>query len=212
MSDLVVDYIMNRFREELARDSKCERAIPSRFIPTFAICQADRIVHALVAAYDNQVTVDIDTRCIAHDFTPNELGKDIEREHSLLEKYDPSPERMISEPTLAHNSLDEMWDSLAHIEVQLKRSITPLADNKWQTTGSLFQEDASVKGSIKLSPAWFQQGCKGNNHVPKVSALLKDFNPCSIGACAWLNAITIPNAVLSRALAIMHPDLDKEIA
>ncbi|KAF9235307.1 hypothetical protein BU15DRAFT_78140 [Melanogaster broomeanus] len=224
MSDLIADYMMNRFREELACDAERVRALPSRFIPTSAVCEANCIVHGLVAAYKNRVTVNIDARRVAHNLTANEFGKDPDREKKLLEKYDPGPEHLISEPTvvvdeqgcvltwylpgvLLRRLQDEMWDVLEHIKPLLKNSTASSAEHKWRTMTSLFWKDASIKGSIELSPAWFQQGRDGRNHVPEVSALLKASNSLSTRARAWLHEMTVPNAILSAALAVMHPDL-----
>ncbi|KAF9231416.1 hypothetical protein BU15DRAFT_82432 [Melanogaster broomeanus] len=175
MSDLIADYMMNRFREELTCDAEHVRALPSRSIPMSAICEANCIVRGLVTAYKNRVTVDIDARCMANNLTPNEFGKDPDREKKLLERYDPGPDRLISEPTVvvdkqgcvlawylpgvfSRRIQDKMWDVLEHIKPLLKNSTTSSAEQKWHMTPSLFRKDASIKGSIELSPAWFQQG------------------------------------------------------
>jgi hypothetical protein len=44
--------------------------------------------------------VNIDARRMADNLTRNEYGKDAQREQALLDKYDPGPERKISEATL----------------------------------------------------------------------------------------------------------------
>ncbi|KAF8422291.1 hypothetical protein L210DRAFT_3423551, partial [Boletus edulis BED1] len=69
----------------------------------------------------------------------------------------------------------------------------------WRTSADLFKTDAAIKGAINLSPSWFQQG----RHV---SSLLKG-SRTDQSARGWIEANTDQLAILSAAMAIMHPDM-----
>lgn len=79
-----------------------------------------------------------------------------------------------------------------------------------------------VIGAVEMSPAWFQLGhqvrptvvpiehlidaCKGGEHAPEVSALLKESNPDK-GPRRWLEDQWMPITVMSASMMVMHPDL-----
>ncbi|KAI6143502.1 hypothetical protein EDD17DRAFT_1515581 [Pisolithus thermaeus] len=52
----------------------------------------------------------------------------------------------------------QIWNSLSRMAVPLKDSIKPSGTGGWQKDKALFQEIADLKGSIDLSPGWYQQG------------------------------------------------------
>ncbi|KIK78780.1 hypothetical protein PAXRUDRAFT_41725, partial [Paxillus rubicundulus Ve08.2h10] len=52
----------------------------------------------------------------------------------------------------------------------ISRSITSL--RSWRTQEDLFTE-CHIRGTIELSPAWYQQGCMPYRHQPELSVILK---------------------------------------
>ena len=75
----------------------------------------------------------------------------------------------------------------------------------WRSDPALFSTaDGVLKGCLNMSPAWFQMGHTGGDHLPEVSATLKSVN--SSGGRAWLARNAETNALLAAAMAIMHPD------
>ncbi|KAI6167870.1 hypothetical protein EDD17DRAFT_1504047 [Pisolithus thermaeus] len=52
----------------------------------------------------------------------------------------------------------QIWNSLSRMAVPLKDSIKPSGTGGWRKDKALFQEMADLKGSIDLSPGWYQQG------------------------------------------------------
>ncbi|KIK79393.1 hypothetical protein PAXRUDRAFT_161402 [Paxillus rubicundulus Ve08.2h10] len=53
LSDLIAEYMMDRFKGCLLPEGKSDEVIPYPFIPTRAVCEADQIVQELVLAYRN---------------------------------------------------------------------------------------------------------------------------------------------------------------
>ncbi|KIK81290.1 hypothetical protein PAXRUDRAFT_156406 [Paxillus rubicundulus Ve08.2h10] len=53
LSGLIAEHMMDRFKSCLLPDGEGDEVIPSPFIPTRAVCQADWIVQELVLAYQN---------------------------------------------------------------------------------------------------------------------------------------------------------------
>ena len=53
MSDLIAEYMVERFTQCVRSPTGISSALPSLFIPTPAVCDADRIVNMLVRAYKN---------------------------------------------------------------------------------------------------------------------------------------------------------------
>ncbi|KIK72969.1 hypothetical protein PAXRUDRAFT_21381 [Paxillus rubicundulus Ve08.2h10] len=80
----------------------------------------------------------------------------------------------------------------------ISRGIT--SSRSWRTQEDLFME-YQLRGTIELSPAWYQQG-----HQPEVSTILKASH-ADPGPQQWLQAGALQNAILSASLMVMHPDL-----
>ncbi|KAN0094397.1 hypothetical protein V8E55_002684 [Tylopilus felleus] len=87
-----------------------------------------------------------------------------------------------------------MWTIICSLEQVLLSSVST-AKRPWRTHTNFFHPGASLQGCINISPAWFQQGCHGGQSTPKPSAL------------DWLHESREQVAILSGALAIMHPDM-----
>ncbi|KIK72503.1 hypothetical protein PAXRUDRAFT_180535, partial [Paxillus rubicundulus Ve08.2h10] len=75
----------------------------------------------------------------------------------------------------------------------------------WKTQEDLFIESC-IRGTIELSPAWYQQGQVPYRHHPEGSAILKGSH-ADPGPWKWLRAGALQNAILSATLMVMHPDL-----
>ncbi|KAI6156666.1 hypothetical protein BKA82DRAFT_162483 [Pisolithus tinctorius] len=56
-----------------------------------------------------------------------------------------------------------VWNRLHLLREPLWESIKA-SPQAWQTDKSYFRDDAELKGTINLSPAWFQQGCGVGDH------------------------------------------------
>ncbi|KIK73009.1 hypothetical protein PAXRUDRAFT_21329 [Paxillus rubicundulus Ve08.2h10] len=61
--------------------------------------------------------------------------------------------------------------------------------------------ESQIRGTIELSPAWYQQG-----QLPEVSTILKGSH-ADPGPQQWLRAGALQNAILSATLMVMHSDL-----
>lgn len=68
-----------------------------------------------------------------------------------------------------------MWKSLEMLKEPLERSICAAAPStNWRLHEDLFRKTADLKGTINLSPAWFQQG---RNVIPSVGSAYLSFSP-----------------------------------
>ncbi|KIK73373.1 hypothetical protein PAXRUDRAFT_178612, partial [Paxillus rubicundulus Ve08.2h10] len=85
----------------------------------------------------------------------------------------------------------------------ISRSIT--SSRSWRTQEDLFTE-SQIRGTIELSPAWYQQGRVVREIHPKVSAILKGSH-ADPGPWQCLQAGALQNAILSATLMVMHPEL-----
>ncbi|KAF8121181.1 hypothetical protein EV363DRAFT_1406522 [Boletus edulis] len=91
-----------------------------------------------------------------------------------------------------------LWEKMSLLQKPLLNSIQ---GQHWRTSADLFKTDATIKGAINLSPSWFQQG-----RHPEVSSLLKGSRKDQ-SARGWIEANTDQLAILSAAMAIMHPNM-----
>ncbi|KAI6162758.1 hypothetical protein EDD17DRAFT_1507887, partial [Pisolithus thermaeus] len=100
----------------------------------------------------------------------------------------------------------QIWNSLSRMAVPLKDSIKPSGMGGWQKDKALFQEMADLKGSIDLSPGWYQQGRGPLNFHPEVSQLLKSGREQN-GTWEWVDEMSEFHALLSGTLAVIHPHI-----
>ncbi|KAF8421561.1 hypothetical protein L210DRAFT_877735 [Boletus edulis BED1] len=96
-----------------------------------------------------------------------------------------------------------LWEKMSLLQKPLLNSIQ---GQHWRTSADLFKMDATIKGAINLSPSWFQQGRHAGCSKPEVSSLLKG-SQTDQSARGWIEANTDQLAILSAAMAIMHPDM-----
>ncbi|KIK71914.1 hypothetical protein PAXRUDRAFT_117038, partial [Paxillus rubicundulus Ve08.2h10] len=107
---------------------------------------------------------------------------------------------------LSSHAQDLMWGALSPINAMLSHSISePTVNSTWHIAHRNF-DGADMQGCLNFSPVWFQQGRNASTAFPEVSATLKARNPDQDGR-DWLEQMMVQSAVLSAAMAIMHPNL-----
>ncbi|KIK72982.1 hypothetical protein PAXRUDRAFT_179546, partial [Paxillus rubicundulus Ve08.2h10] len=196
--------------------------------------QADRFAEILALAYNNPggsvtlsaytavliipVVINIDTKHVQEALNAHNYGTNAKQEADLLHRFNMPEIPPIMGPAvlidmasvmllwslpevLSSHFQDLMWGALSPINAMLSRSVSePTANGTWHIVHRNF-DGADMQGCLNFSPAWFQQG-----RNVKVSATLKARNPDQ-GGRDWLKQMMVPSAVLSAAMAIMHPDL-----
>ncbi|KAI6097425.1 hypothetical protein EDD16DRAFT_1527593 [Pisolithus croceorrhizus] len=116
----------------------------------------------------------------------------------------------------------QIWNSLSRMVVPLKDSINPSGMGRWWKDKALFQEIVDLKGSIDLSPGWYQQGrgvrdssfhnlCVGDmgqppNFHPEVSRLLKSGREQN-RTWEWVDEMSEFHVLLSGTLMVIHPHM-----
>ncbi|KIK71997.1 hypothetical protein PAXRUDRAFT_22526 [Paxillus rubicundulus Ve08.2h10] len=173
MSDIIAEYVVNQFLETIGRPTRTTPALPNTSIPLSVVCKADWIVRSMAKAYENQRTFPIDIQHMAEALGSNETGTKEAREKALKERFPVEKDvELVCEPTLL---LDQTWvimawhlpgvlseefqrDRVGNLEFvfpDISRSIT--SSRSWRTQEDLFTE-SWIRGTIELSPAWYQQG------------------------------------------------------
>ncbi|KAI5999889.1 hypothetical protein F5J12DRAFT_724288 [Pisolithus orientalis] len=92
----------------------------------------------------------------------------------------------------------DIWNHLHLLREPLQESIKA-SPQAWWIDKSYFCGNAELKGSINLSPMWFQQG-------HEVSWLLKS-RTANTSAREWVNQMSNMNALLSAILHVIHPQV-----
>ncbi|KAI6108435.1 hypothetical protein EDD16DRAFT_1523021 [Pisolithus croceorrhizus] len=100
----------------------------------------------------------------------------------------------------------QIWNSLSRMAVPLKDSIKPSGTGRWWKDKALFQEIADLKGSIDLSPGWYQQGRGPPNFHPEVLRLLKSGQEQN-GMRGWVDEMSEFHVLLSGTLVVIHPPM-----
>ncbi|KIK72059.1 hypothetical protein PAXRUDRAFT_181374 [Paxillus rubicundulus Ve08.2h10] len=160
MSNIIAEYMVNRFLETISWPTKPTPALPNTSILLSAIFEADWIVQFMAKAYQNQSML-------------NESGTNKVREKALKERFlVENNEELVCEPTLLLDqtrvimawhlpgvlSKEFQVDCVRNLEFlfpDISRSIT--SSRSWRTQEDLFME-SHITGAIELSPAWYQQG------------------------------------------------------
>ncbi|KIK74310.1 hypothetical protein PAXRUDRAFT_20004 [Paxillus rubicundulus Ve08.2h10] len=173
MSDIIAEYMVNRFLETIGWPTQPTPALPDTSIPLSAVFKADRIVWSMAKAYQNQRTFPIDIQCMAEALGLNETSTNEVREKALKERFlVEKDEELVCELTLLLDQtgvimtwhlpgvLSEEFqrDCAGNLEFlfsDISRSIT--GSRSWRTQEDLFME-SWIRGAIELSPAWYQQG------------------------------------------------------
>ncbi|KAF8414658.1 hypothetical protein L210DRAFT_3513467 [Boletus edulis BED1] len=125
----------------------------------------------------------------------------LDRSDNVLVWYLPSA---VSQP----NQM-AIWQNMKMLQEPLGKTIPaslPLGINNWRTHPDLFRMDADLKGAVNVSLAWFQQGHTTISSDPEASALLKEHRAAN-GVKQWVEQSRDQWAILSGAMAIMHPDM-----
>ncbi|KIN94820.1 hypothetical protein M404DRAFT_167285, partial [Pisolithus tinctorius Marx 270] len=102
----------------------------------------------------------------------------------------------------------EVWNSLGMLSIPLQHSLKSNGTGGWRHDVKNFRDAANLKGTIDLSPAWFQQGRGPSNptHHPEVLLVLKSKSR-SKEVREWLQCTAGLHAVLSGALRLIHPNM-----
>ncbi|KAI6117125.1 hypothetical protein EDD16DRAFT_1520170 [Pisolithus croceorrhizus] len=108
--------------------------------------------------------------------------------------------------TLDSGHQRQIWNSLSRMVVPLKDSIKPSGTGRWQKDKALFQEMVDLKGSIDLSPGWYQQGQGPPNFHPEVSWLLKSGQEQN-GMQEWVDEMSEFHVLLLGTLTVIHPHM-----
>ncbi|KAI5988684.1 hypothetical protein F5J12DRAFT_786810 [Pisolithus orientalis] len=93
----------------------------------------------------------------------------------------------------------DIWNCLHLLREPLWESIKG-SPQAWQTDKSYFHNNAELKGTINLSPTWFQQGHGPQNGFLEASWLLKSRTE-NTSTREWVDQMSDTNALLS---AILH--------
>ncbi|KAI6156938.1 hypothetical protein BKA82DRAFT_142415 [Pisolithus tinctorius] len=137
LTDCIASYMKARFQEEVFSGP---RALPDISIPFPVLCEADHISSVISQAYCRPMTepsiLVTDSNTIRVWYLPDTL----------------SPKRRADVWNCLHLLREPLWESI---------KASPQA---WRTDKSYFHDDAELKGTINLSPAWFQQGRGVGDH------------------------------------------------
>ncbi|KAI6010869.1 hypothetical protein F5J12DRAFT_781842 [Pisolithus orientalis] len=96
----------------------------------------------------------------------------------------------------------DIWNCLHLLREPLQESIKA-SPQAWQMDKSYFCDNAELKGAIKLSPAWFQQGHGPQNGFLEASWLLKSRME-NTSTREWVDQMSDTNALLSVILHVIH--------
>ncbi|KIO08886.1 hypothetical protein M404DRAFT_133258 [Pisolithus tinctorius Marx 270] len=96
----------------------------------------------------------------------------------------------------------DIWNRLHLLREPLWESIKA-SSQAWRMDKSYFREDAELKGTINLSPAWFQQGREPQNGFLEASRLLKSRME-NTSTREWVDQMSNTNALLSVILHVIH--------
>ncbi|KAI6137281.1 hypothetical protein F5141DRAFT_1060139 [Pisolithus sp. B1] len=93
----------------------------------------------------------------------------------------------------------QLWYLPGALDDRHQDSINHTGKCGWKTNMVLFWEMVDLKGSIDLSPGWYQQG-------HGVSQLLKSGREQN-GTWQWVDQMSKFHALLSRTLMVIHPHI-----
>ncbi|KAI5996901.1 hypothetical protein F5J12DRAFT_785313 [Pisolithus orientalis] len=102
----------------------------------------------------------------------------------------------------------EIWNLLGTLRIPLVQSMKSNGAGGWWHDSDCFHQATDLKGTIDLSPAWFQQAHGPSNplHHPEVSLLLKEKSQPR-ETRQWLDSMAGLHTILLGALQIMHPKM-----
>ncbi|KAI5984747.1 hypothetical protein EDD15DRAFT_2201055 [Pisolithus albus] len=206
LTDQVADYMQKRFREEVF---KAPRALPHISIPVPLVCRADRVLPVIVQAYQHP-----GPHCQEVIINKVRRGKTVDAAGSQHYKEINTPTVVINENgntrlwylpgAISHAYQKDIWNSLHCLRRPLAQSLSHSHPRGWRNDHILFREMADLRGSLDLSPAWYQQGHGPPNFHAEVSRLLKARNAQN-GVRGWVDEMSDLNALLSGVLSVIHP-------
>ncbi|KAI5995023.1 hypothetical protein EDD15DRAFT_2195663 [Pisolithus albus] len=199
LTSQVAEYMQNRFREEIF-EGPC--ALPNTSIPVPLLCRADRVIAVIVQAYQHPVIVNtvrhgktLDTVASLHYQEINIPTVVLNANGNVRLWYLPG--------AISHAYQKDIWNSLHSLRRPLTESLNRYRLRGWRNDRKLFHQAADLKGSLDLSPAWYQQGHGPPNFHPEVSKLLKSRN-AHMGARGWVNDMSEFHSLLSGTLSVIH--------
>ncbi|KIN94162.1 hypothetical protein M404DRAFT_35306 [Pisolithus tinctorius Marx 270] len=164
LTDSVCEYMVARLCEEIV-DGPC--ALPPITIPLQIACEADHILAIIIQAYRECVTADIkqDVKIDTAHSNYTEITYPtvlIDKEGGILLWYLPN--------AISQAYQSEVWNSLGMLSIPLQCSLKSNGTGRWQHDVKNFHDAANLKGTIDLSPTWFQQGHGSPAKQPNASS------------------------------------------
>ncbi|KAI5996908.1 hypothetical protein F5J12DRAFT_929109 [Pisolithus orientalis] len=188
-----------RFQEEVF-SGPC--ALPDILILFLVLCEADCISSVISQAYHCPINVG-----------KNWGGKTCNAEAAERYTEMTEPSILVTNSNTIHvwylpDALSpkrraNIWNHLHLLREPLWESIKA-SPQAWQMDKSYFSDNAELKGTINLSPTWFQQGHGPQNGFPEASWLLKSRTE-NTSTREWVDQMSDTNALLS---AILHGSID----
>ncbi|KAI6046546.1 hypothetical protein EDC04DRAFT_2597987 [Pisolithus marmoratus] len=210
-TEMVATYMQQCFLEEVCKET---RALPDLSLPFPMVCEADHIIAIIVAAYNNQGKP-YNIGYTAADPQASNLSLSFSEVTSPMLFIDSYGGIILWYLPGAISKANQIaiWKSITQLRAPLMQSIKQYRTCSWQNDTNYFHESTNLKGTINLSPVWFQQGHGPPKHCPEVSHLLKTRTGAE-GLCGWLADMTSIHALLSRTLMVIHPwmyDTSKQV-
>ncbi|KAI5998415.1 hypothetical protein F5J12DRAFT_784986 [Pisolithus orientalis] len=142
LTDCIASYMKARFQEEVFSGP---HALPDISILFLVLCEADHILSVISQA-----------SCCPINSRKNWGGKTCNAE--AAERY-----TQVTEPSIlvTDSSTIHIWPTYGTAFIFLREPLwesIKASPQAWQMDKSYFHDDAELKGTINLSPAWFQQG------------------------------------------------------
>ncbi|KAI6150347.1 hypothetical protein BKA82DRAFT_4013167 [Pisolithus tinctorius] len=187
-----------RFQEEVFSRP---HTLPDISIPVPVLCEADCILSVISQAYCHTINIGKNwggKTCnaeAAERYTEvTEPSILVTNSNTICVWYLPdalSPKRRANIWNHLHLLREPLWESI---------KASPQA---WQTDKSYFCDDAELKGTINLSPTWFQQGHGPQNGFLEASQLPKSRME-NTSTREWVDQMSDTNALLSVILHVVH--------
>ncbi|KAI5982968.1 hypothetical protein EDD15DRAFT_2202449 [Pisolithus albus] len=182
LTSQVAEYMQNRFCEEIFEGP---HALPNTSIPIPLLCRAEHVI----------AVITLDTGASLHYQEINIPTVVLNANGNVRLWYLPG--------AISHVYQKDIWNSLHSLRHPLTESLNHYRPRGWHNDRELFHQAADLKGSLDLSPAWYQQGHGPPNFHPEVSKLLKSRN-AHMGARGWVNDMSEFHSLLSGTLSVIH--------
>ncbi|KAI6041128.1 hypothetical protein EDC04DRAFT_2893336 [Pisolithus marmoratus] len=177
------------------------------------------IVSTMVDAYHNPVQSNVDHIRLEESVSRNESGLDLEQEDQFLITYPPNALGVLDHPAvilgwddvialwylpsaLSQSTKNTILHSIPYLQQQLETSIT---GHTWRRQMDWFnQSNAHLAGCLEFALA---RHMLGHEMQFDTLGILKNLN--TDASLEWLQAMAVPNAMISSVLSIIHPPLYK---